>query len=133
MIVTMEIPLNSITAHWPHRRTHALGALLFAVGFGALAFVHSVAQVGACIAIWTMGEMLLFSGMSAYVSGIAPEGRHGEYMGLYTMTFSLSFMVAPPIGTFLLEHFGSTVLWAGMCGIGLLSVGVLGRRSIERQ
>src|SRR5438445_554811 len=37
LIVALEVPINSATAHWPHRRTLALGAFLSGAGFGALA------------------------------------------------------------------------------------------------
>src|SRR5438477_8128351 len=42
LIVLLEVPVNVATAHWPHRRPLALGAALFGVGFGALAFASNV-------------------------------------------------------------------------------------------
>src|SRR5262249_30185629 len=41
LICVFEIPLNAATAHWPHRRTLAIGAVLSGAGFGAMAFAHS--------------------------------------------------------------------------------------------
>ena len=40
LIVVFEIPLNAATAHWPHRQTLALGAVLSGAGFGAMAFAR---------------------------------------------------------------------------------------------
>ena len=127
MIILLEVPLNAATADWPHRRTLAVGSALFAVGFGALAIADSYLEVAATVVIWTVGEMVLLPGMSAYVAEIAPEGRRGEYMGLYMMAFSAAFMLGPWLGTQLLERFGATVLWTAIFGLGMLSALVLSR------
>jgi MFS family permease len=127
MIVTMEIPLSSRTAHWSHGRAMARGALLIGVGFGALAFVRSYIEVLGTVALWTMGEMILFPTMAAYTSDRAPEGQRGEYMGLYTMSFNLAFrLIGPWAGVVILERFGAMPLWLGMLGAGLISTIVFG-------
>src|SRR5262249_28575119 len=115
MIVTMEIPLSSRTAHWPHRRSMALGALLVGLGFGSLTFARNYIHVLGTVALWTLGEMTLFPAMVTYVSDRAPQGHRGEYMGLYTMSFNLAFrLIGPGVGVLILERFGSTPLWLGM-------------------
>ena len=129
MVVTMEIPLNSMTSHWPHRRTFVIGCSLLTLGFGALAAARTYFEVALTVAIWTFGEMILFPAMSAYVSEIAPEGRLGEYMGFYAMGFNFALMAAPSLGTFALDHYGPTILWLSMLGIGSLSVLIFGVRS----
>jgi MFS family permease len=121
LIIVLEIPLNSATSHWSLKRTLSLGALLFGIGFGALTVAQTYFQVAITVVIWTFGEMILFPGMSTYISEIAPDGKSGEYMGLYLMSFSLAFMVAPWIGTLVLERLGATSLWSGALMLGLLS------------
>jgi MFS family permease len=121
IIIFVEIPLNLAMQEWPHQRAMALGALLFGVGFGALAFTESVIGVGATVVVWTFGEMILFPSGSAYVADIAPPARLGTYMGLYTMTFSGAFMVGPWLGLIALERFGARVLWSAALVSGLVS------------
>jgi MFS family permease len=127
MIIALEIPLNSATAHWSYRRTLSLGSLLFALGYGGLCVARSFAEVMFTVVIWTFGEMILFPSMSAYVSDLAPDGRRGEYMGMYLMAFSVAFMAGPWIGTLALDHFGPTAFWAGTLGVGLVSTFALFR------
>lgn len=127
LIVALEVPLNHATAHWPARRALALGSLLFAVGFGALAFARTPWEVSATTVVWTFGEMILLPGMSAYVSDIAPAARRGEYMGLYMMSFSVAFMVGPWAGLFALQHWGPAVLWGCVFVAGALSALLLAR------
>jgi MFS family permease len=127
MIVALEIPLNSATAHWPHRRCLALGSLLFAIGFGALALAHTALEVALTVVIWTFGEMILFPSLSAYVIETAPEGRRGEYMGLYSMTFGVALMAGSVAGTWELDRRGPTTLWISTCVAGIISAFILGR------
>src|SRR5207247_2476239 len=103
IIVLLEVPLNSATSHWPHRRSLALGALLCASGFGALVWARDFAAVALTTVVWTFGEMILFPAMSAYTADIAPPARTGEYMGLYTTAFGIAFSAGPALGTAVLE------------------------------
>ncbi|MBI3652566.1 MAG: MFS transporter [Acidobacteria bacterium] len=118
MIIFLEVPLTLTIERWPHRRALALGTLLCGVGFGALAIVNGVWGVGATIAVWTFGEMILFPGSSAYIAEIAPAAKRGAYMGMYLMTFSLSFAIAPWLGSAALDRYGAGTLWAATFFIG---------------
>jgi MFS family permease len=81
LIVFLEVGINSATAHWPHRRTLALGAILCGAGFGALAWARDIWQVAATVVVWTFGEMFLFPGMADYLTrhraGRPARGVHG--------------------------------------------------------
>jgi predicted MFS family arabinose efflux permease len=132
MVVTMEIPLNAVTSHWPHRRAFVLGCGLMTLGFGALAVARTYLEVALTVVIWTFGEMILFPAMSAFVAEIAPEGRSGEYMGFYAMGFNFALMAAPGLGTFALEHYGPTQLWLSMLGIGSVSVLIFGVTNVRK-
>ncbi len=98
------------------------GSLLFAIGFGALAFTNGFWSVTATVIIWTFGEMILFPGMSAYVSHLGPKERQGEYMGFYSMAFAFAFMFGPWLGTEILERKGGIFLWGVMFLLGMISV-----------
>ena len=132
MIVALEVPLNTAMAHWSHRRTLTLGALLYAIGFGSFAFVTRPAQIFAAVVIWTFGEMILLPGSSAYAAEIAPPGRRGEYMGLYTMSFSIAFSLGPILGTELLQHRGPHGLWGVAFVSGCISALMMSRIGTKR-
>jgi len=127
LIVALEVPLNTAMAHWSHRRTLTLGALLYAIGFGAFAFVARPAQIFAAVVIWTFGEMILLPGSSAYAAEIAPPGRRGEYMGLYTMSFSIAFSLGPILGAELLQRWGPHGLWGTAFVSGCISALMMSR------
>jgi MFS family permease len=121
MIVFLEVPLNAATAHWPHRRGLASGALLFAIGSGAWGVSHGPLAVTAAMVVWTFGEMLLFPQAAAYVAEIAPPARRGAYMGAYSLAFSVAFSFAPWLGTSTYSHFGARFLWVGVFVVGVVS------------
>ena len=121
MVVLIEVPLNTVMASWPHRLTLPVGALLTGAGFGAMALASTFWGVAVTVVIWTFGEILLIPSSAACVADLAPPGRRGEYMGLYTMSFSMAFSMASLAGTATLERFGPTILWGGAFAVGALS------------
>ncbi|MBA3646068.1 MAG: MFS transporter [Gemmatimonadaceae bacterium] len=125
MIVAMEVPLNMATSHWANRSTMVIAAMLFAVGFGALAFVSTPMGVIATVVVWTFGEMLLFPSMSAHMGDIVPPERRGAYMGAYSMALSAAFAVGPWLGTAIFSRFGSSTVWVTMFFVGAASAVLL--------
>jgi len=121
LIVGLEVPIITATAHWPNRRSLAIGCLLFAIGFGALGVIVSPAGVIATVVVWTFGEMLLFPAMSAHMAEIAPENRRGAYMGAYSMSLSISLTIGPWMGTQLLALLGPVRVWFVMFALGALA------------
>lgn len=125
LIILLEVPLNARMAEWPHRRALALGAFLFAAGFGLLGVATAAWAVVGTVVVWTFGEMILFPTSAAYVAELAPAGRRGEYMGAYTMAFSLAFVVGPWAGAALLERLGGGALWGVVFACGTLAALVM--------
>ena len=125
IIVVAEVPLNLAMENWSHRWTLVLGAVLFGVGFGSMAVLHSVPGLLLAAVVWTIGEMVALPASGAYAADIAPPGRAGQYAGAYASTFSLALLVGPWAGTFALDRFGATTLWCGILIVGLVSAGVL--------
>ena len=121
LIVALEVPIITATAHWPNTRSLIFGCMLFAIGFGALGVIASPGGVIATVVVWTFGEMLLFPAMAAHMAEIAPENRRGAYMGAYSMSMSIALTVGPWMGTQLLAAFGPVTVWSVMFALGALA------------
>lgn len=132
MIVALELPLNNAMAQWSHRRTLTLGAFLYAIGFGSFALASGPIGIFAAVAVWTFGEMILMPGSAAYAAEIAPAGRRGEYMGLYTMSFSFAFSLGPWLGAMLLERHGPEALWGAALVSGCVSTLLMSRIGVKK-
>lgn len=132
MIVVLELPLNNAMAQWSHRRTLTLGAFLYAIGFGSFALANGPIGIFAAVVVWTFGEMILMPGSAAYAAEIAPTGRRGEYMGLYTMSFSFAFSLGPWLGAMLLERHGPQALWGIALVSGCISTLLMSRIGLDK-
>jgi MFS family permease len=127
LIVIFQMRVNEAASSWPVRRALAFGAALFAIGFGAHLVTHSALPVLCAVVVWTAGEMILFPTASAYVADMAPRGRSGEYMGLYSMVIGFSTALGPALGIMVLGRWGSGALWGGALALGLLGAAILAR------
>jgi MFS family permease len=97
-----------------------VGAVLFCGGFALLPFGRGFAWVAFTVAIWTVGEMLVFPLVTSAVAALAPEESGGTYMGLLSFSFASAFVVAPLVGTWVYQQMGARVLWLGCGAVGLL-------------
>jgi MFS family permease len=99
----------------------SLGVLLMAAGFAILPLARNYAFVAATTILWTVGEMLIFPLTATFIAGRASPENSGAYMGLFTLTFSLSMMISPIGGTWVYNRFGPSVLWYGAGSVGFLA------------
>jgi MFS family permease len=125
LIVALEVPLNAATSRWPNTWSLVVGSLLFAVGFGGLAFVSSVPGVTGLVIVWTFGEMMLFPAMAAHLGEIAPASLRGTYMGAYSMSLSVALTLGPWLGTQLLASTGPLGVWSIMFALGVLAAALM--------
>lgn len=132
LIIVLEVPLNLATARWPARYALALGALLIATGFGALAFVTGPRTVALTVVIWTFGEMILLPASATYAADLAPADRRGEYMAAYHVAFGLGLTFGPWAGTLFMERFGAPALWVAAFGCGACAAVIMGGTARRR-
>jgi MFS family permease len=125
MIIVLEVPINGAIERWSHRTSLGTGAVAVALGFGAMALVRGIGGAAACIAVITIGEMILFPALSSFVSEVSPEGRAGEYMGTYSMAFALAYAIGPGLGAWTLTRAGAQVLWPATLVVGLGAAALL--------
>lgn len=121
LIILTEMGLTHAFAGWRPLRVASIGMVVFALGLGMLPFGHGFVYALISVAVWTTGEMLIAPFLSTFVSLHAPKEQMGSYMGLYNMGWAGSFIIAPPMGAWVFEHWGSGPLWFGAFGIGVLA------------
>jgi len=59
----------------------------------------------------SFGEVISFPFSNAFALSRSKPGRRGQYMGVYTMAFSVSSIIAPPLGMYIAEKYGYAELW----------------------
>ena len=72
----------------------------------------------------TLGEMIGSPFSNALALSMAPKGRKGSYMGVYSMSFSLSHIIGHNSGMNLVNSFGFENTWYVMFYV-LIGVAVM--------
>ena len=98
----------------------ALAALIMGIGFGLTAFAHVAWFYAVTVLIWTVGEMINAPSNSATNAELSPAHMRGRYQGVFSLSWSAASFIAPIAGGYVLEHAGSTTLWLGCLGLGII-------------
>jgi predicted MFS family arabinose efflux permease len=128
LIVIFEMPLVG----WLERiKISKTIATFWGIVFLALSFlVLNLSSWGGILIIgmilMTLGEMVGSPFSNALAISMAPKGRKGSYMGLYSMSFSFSHIIGHNGGMNLANAFGFNTTWyvffGILAGIAILSL-----------
>lgn len=118
-----------IKNRWSQFKFIALGVFMLAIGILILIPFHSIFILVLSIVIITFSEMFAMPFMSTYAINKAPKASMGEYMGLYSISWSLAIIISPLMSTNIIHSFGFNALWISLSGLCLISF--LGFRYIK--
>lgn len=120
IIVLFEMPLIHKVEKLNNIRVIGFGLLLLCSGFGAVMFDSSLIFILATVLVWTCGEMLAFPLITTFIANRANDRNRGSYMGMFTFTFSLSFVIGPLLGSWMYVNLGTGFLWWVIISIGIV-------------
>ncbi|HWC54685.1 MAG TPA: MFS transporter [Chitinophagaceae bacterium] len=108
------------------RSTFYISSGAFCIGMAYLALTIAPVRgiVILSMLIITLGEMLMFPFVNTYWVAKSKEHNRGQYASIYTISFSLANMLAPTIGSLIVNFFGFNILWytaTGICTIAAFS------------
>ena len=118
LIVLLEMILMEKIRKYSLTRMINLSFILLGVGLGLMPLGRGFAFAALTVAIWTFGEMLSMPLVTALIAGRATDATRGRYMGIFSLGFSLAFIVAPAAGTAVYDRFGGHAVWivcAALC------------------
>jgi predicted MFS family arabinose efflux permease len=96
------------------------GSLFMALGYYILLIDSWVGVLILSVILLTFGEIFSFPFTNAIALNRAPKGQEGQYMGLYTMSFSLAHILSAKGGLEIVSRFGYQTNWIVMGSLGLL-------------
>ncbi len=97
------------------------GIILLAISFLVLNFSSWIGFAIIGMLFMTFGEMLGFPFSNSYALDRSKRGNAGEYMALYSMSFSFAHILGPNIGMHLTENYGFAFTWNIMAILLLLA------------
>ena len=128
LIGVIEMPLIYILAQKRDQMGYIIwGVVLIGMSlviFNILGFNIYTAILS--MTLFSIGEIINFPLSSSLALGRSNPNNRGQYMGLYSMSFSVGLIIAPLIGFKIAEEYGYAVLWNFMGGLaGLATMGLI--------
>jgi MFS family permease len=102
------------------KKVIVFGVLLGGIGLIMLNFVHSPIILIISMVALSFSEIFAMPFMMTVAVSSADESNRGAYTGLYSSAWSAAFILAPLIGTYIVDHFGFEILWWIMGGFSLI-------------
>ena len=120
LIVTLEMILMERIRKYSQARMINVSFVLLGLGLGLMPLGRGYAFGALTVAIWTFGEMLSMPLVTALIAARADDSNRGRYMGLFSLVFSLAFVIAPAGGTAIYDRLGPDAVWYVSCGLCFL-------------
>jgi MFS family permease len=119
LIFLLQPLVSRLLSPYPRHRVLAAAAALVGIGFGMTALVRTIPGYVLAITVWTLGEIVMAGIGPAVAADAAPPARRGAYQGVFGMSFGISALAAPLLGSLVLGRWGSATLWIACLGAGL--------------
>jgi MFS family permease len=123
MVVLLQFPITGITDRYGRMRMQmmALGAFLYALGFGAKGFVGTLPLFAVSVMIWTLGEMVIAPVSTVLVADMAPEIMRGRYMAVFGLTWGIGYGLGPTLGGAVMDNLGGRYIWYSSLILGSIA------------
>lgn len=135
LIGVIEMPLIYILA----KKRDQMGYIIWGVVLIGMSLVifnimgFNIYAAVVSMTLFSIGEIINFPLSSSLALGRSNPNNRGQYMGLYSMAFSVGLIIAPLIGFQIAEDYGYAVLWNFMGGLsGLATIGLMYLRKKEQ-
>ena len=121
MVILFQVRVTKIASKRSPYRMMTLGAFLYALGVGSVAFGRSFPAFLISMIILTCGELILVPTATTVVANISPADMRGRYMSVYNLAWGLAYGIGPVIGSLLNDNIAPSAIWYGGFVIGLIS------------
>ena len=121
VVILLQVRLTRWASRFSRSSILFCGSLAMAVPFLAISYFASIPVVLGVVAVFTIGEMLVFPTVSVLVSAIAPPGGQGTYQGLAWAGFPVGLALLPAVTLNVNRHFGETVMWSVVAALGFFA------------
>lgn len=123
LIIFGQPLMNKLFASHKLATQIGMGVSIFALSFFGLIFAHQYSDFVIIMIVLTIGEMIGFPGLPAWVDNLARNGRKGKYQGMYNVAISLGRAVGPLFGGLMIDYFSYQALFLS---VGLAMILALG-------
>jgi MFS family permease len=123
LVVFLQLPMARYLTKFRMSSVIASGAVVYAAGYFLVAFAQDFMFLSFCMFVITMGENITSPSSMNLVANMSPEKERGRYMGVFGLSTSFGYSLAPFIGGVLLDiTVGMPILlWGIVASFGIAS------------
>ncbi len=123
MVVFIQMPVARLISHYRMTSAIAVGAVLYAIGYFAVAFTSDFVTLGICMVVISMGEIVVSPSSMNLVANLSPEDKRGRYMGVFGLFQQFGWSMGPFVGGILMDAFVGVpyLLWGGIAVFAFIS------------
>ncbi|MFI1168031.1 MDR family MFS transporter [Streptomyces sp. NPDC020801] len=121
VIAVLQLPLTRLAGRVRPEAALAAATVTTGIGLGLTAVVHSVPGYAATVALWSLGEIVVWPTCMALVAALAPPDGQGTYQGWFLSVWSVSVALAPLLSGQLIQAVGTGAVWASCLVLALLA------------
>lgn len=124
LIFAFEMPLISWLQSSKYTKSGLMlfGMLITALSFAFLLISPWIGIIIISMVFITLGEMIVFPFSNSFSLIRAKRGLKGQYMALYSISFSISHVFGHNLGFHMIDKYGFDKTWILMAFLGLLGV-----------
>ncbi len=111
LVLAFTTPVVAFTRRYKPIVNMVFAGLLYAVGFGVLAFARMPWLFFASTFLWTMGEIVQATNESVYVTNHTPMSHRGRFNSVLPLIAGLGFSISTPIAGRIADSAGLPTVW----------------------
>ena len=111
LVVLFQFFVTRKTRRFRPLHVIAVGAFLYAIGFGMYGVVDGYAFFILAMLIITLGEMLIVPVSQSVVSLLAPETMRGRYMAVFGFSWAIPAAVGPLLAGLIMDYSNPDWVW----------------------
>lgn len=119
------VPFGSAADSYGRKRVFLIGMLIASLASLLCAFAPSFAWLIAFRSLQAVGGAMVFSTVTALLSGVYPPGERGRVLGINVSAVYIGLSLGPPIGGVLTESFGWRSIFVVSIVMGLLAAALV--------
>ncbi len=120
-VIAIQPALFRVMSRLTPRSLTSLGSVVTGGGFAAVAFVNGPWGFGACVFVWSLGEIAFNAGAPTVVGNLSPSHALGRYQGIWGSAWSVGLLTGPAAGVLVLGLAGPRTLWLGCLALCLVA------------
>jgi len=113
MVVLLQFAITRKIGKRPPMLMMALGAIIYAIGFGMYGFVSEYAMFMFAMVIITIGEMVVTPVAQALVAKFSPEEMRGRYMAVFGISWLIPGAIGPLLAGLVMDNGNPLWVWYG--------------------